>query len=194
MQKPQKKTRKKREYRSAESRARQLAGLQGVRISDHVMGVEHIQKINGGGALASVTDDQKKQVIDMYCKGMSLRAIEAATGISKDTCASIKQTQLDMDSGFRNTMFKLGLREKLQNVVEGAADRVNELMPDMSAKDSVLALGITLDKLLALEKNNGPDTLHQHVHLHAPAELNDAFMAAMSPKTNNTIDIQHDTN
>ena len=84
-------------------------------------------------------------------------------------------------------MFKVSLREKLQNVVDGAADRVNELMPEMSAKDSVLALGITLDKLMALDKNSGPETLHQHVHLHAPAELNSAFMSAMNPRNDTNL-------
>lgn len=180
---PKKEPKKKKQYRSPESRARQLAGLAGVKISDHVMGCDHIQKVNAGGALASVSEDQKKQIIEMYCKGMSLRAIQEATGLGKDTINSVKQSMLDHDSQFRNAMFKINLREKLQQVVEGAADRVNELMPEMSAKDSVLALGISMDKLMALDRNSGPDTLHQHVHLHAPAELNNAFMAAMQPKT-----------
>lgn len=176
------KPRAPKKYKSAESRARQLAGLANVRISDHVMGCDHIAKVNAGGALASVNEEQKKQIIDMYCKGMSLRAIEDVTGIGRNTIMEVKQSMLDHDSQFRNTMFKVSLREKLQNVVDGAADRVNELMPKMSAKDSVLALGITLDKLMALDKNTGPETLHQHVHLHAPAELNSAFMSAMKPK------------
>jgi hypothetical protein len=176
------KPKKKKVYRSAESRARQLAGLANVRISDHVMGVDHIQKINGNGALASVTDEKKKEIIDMYCKGMSLRAIEEVTGIGRSTLMDIKQAMLDSDSQFRNTMFKVSLKEKLQRVVDGAADRVNELLPEMSAKDSVLALGISMDKLMALDKNAGPETLHQHVHLHAPTELNSAFMSAMKPR------------
>ena len=67
-------------------------------------------------------------------------------------------------------------------MAEGAADRVIELMPEMSAKDSVLALGIATDKLLALERNKSPDQLHQHVHLHATSDVRDAFMAAMKPK------------
>lgn len=176
------KPKKKPVYRSAESRARQLAGLAGVKISDHVMGCDHIQKVNGTGALSSVPDEKKKEIIDMYCKGMSLRAIEQVTGIGRTTLMDIKQGMLDSDSQFRNTMFKLSLKEKLQKVVDGAADRVNELMPEMSAKDSVLALGISIDKLMALDKNAGPETLHQHVHLHAPAELNNAFMSAMKPR------------
>jgi hypothetical protein len=179
---PKEKPKKKKVYRSPESRARQLAGLSGVKISDHVMGCDHIQKVNAGGALASVSEEQKKQIIEMYCKGMSLRAIQESTGLGKDTINGVKQSMLDHDSQFRNTMFKVSLREKLQQVVEGAADRVNELMPEMSAKDSVLALGISIDKLMAMDRNSGPDTLHQHVHLHAPAELNNAFMDAMKPK------------
>ena len=183
----EKKPRKPKVYKSAESRARQLAGLSGVKISDHVMGCDHIQKVNAGGALASVTEEQRKQIIDMYCKGMSLRAIEEVIGIGRNTIMEVKQSMLDHDSQFRNTMFKVSLREKLQNVVDGAADRVNELMPEMSAKDSVLALGITLDKLMALDKNSGPETLHQHVHLHAPAELNSAFMSAMNPRNDTNL-------
>ena len=176
------KPKKPKVYRSAESRARQLAGLSGVKISDHVMGADHIQKVNAGGMLASVSDDQKKQIIELYCKGLSLRAIQEITGLGKDTINGVKASMLDHDSQFRNQMFKINLRDKLQQVVDGAADRVNELMPEMSAKDSVLALGISIDKLMAMDRNSGPDTLHQHVHLHAPAEVNNAFMAAMQPK------------
>lgn len=182
MKKEKPKKRKPRVFKSAESRARQLAGLAGVRISDHVMGADHIEKVNDKGMLSSVSDEQKKQVIDMYCKGMSLRAIEAVTGIGRNTLCSIKQTQLDHDSQFRNQLFKVNLREKLQRVVEGATDRVTELLPEMSAKDSVLAMAISLDKLLAMEKNSGPDTLHQHIHLHGQTELNDAFKSAMTIK------------
>jgi hypothetical protein len=178
MKKP--KPKRKQTYRSPESRARQLAGLSGVRIEDHVMGTG-IQKINGAGPLASVSEDVRKQIIELYCKGMSLRAIEEITGLSRQVCMEVKQTALDHDSQFRNAMFKVNLRGKLQSVVESAADRVAELMPEMSAKDSVLALGIAFDKVMSMDKNNGPDTLHQHIHMHAPAELNNAFMAALKP-------------
>lgn len=177
-----KEKKKVKKYRSAESRARQLSGLNGVKVSDHVIGFDHIEKVNGKGAFASVPEDTRKQIIEMYCKGMSVRAIEAATGVCKSTVDDIKRSALDHDSQFRNAMFKVNLREKLQNVVDGAADRVADLLPEMSAKDSVLALAITFDKLQALEKTNGPETLHQHVHLHAPTELNNAFMNAMTPK------------
>ena len=144
--------------------------------------MDHIQKINGKGALASLSQEVKKQILDLYCKGTSERVICEATGLDVQTVTAVKQDALDFDSQFRGALYKVNLKAKIQQVVEGAADRVNELMPEMSAKDSVLALGISLDKLLALEKSGGPETLHQHVHLHAPAELNSAFLAAMQPK------------
>ena len=173
-----KKPTKKRQYRSPESRARQLAGLSGVRVEDHVMGVQ-VEKVNGKGLFATIPEEKRKEIIDMYCKGMSCRAIQEATGIGRQTIDDIKRYALDHDSQFRNTMFRNSMREKLQTVVEGSADRLTELMPEMSAKDSAIALGIAFDKLQALDKNSGPETLHQHIHMHAPAELNSAFMAAM---------------
>ena len=166
-----KKPRKKRAYRSPEARARQLAGLSGVKIADHVKGMEHIEKVNGKGALASVSPEMKKHILDLYTKGTAERVIVETTGLNVKTVTAVKQDALDHDSQFRSNLYKVNLKAKIQQVVEGATDRVNELMPEMSAKDAVLALGITLDKLLALEKTNGPETLHQHVHLHAPAEL-----------------------
>lgn len=181
----------KSKYKSPESRARQLAGLSGVRIEDHVMGV-NVQKVNGAGPLASVTEEQRKTIIDLYCQGHSLRAIEEKTGLSRQTCDDVKRYALDHDSQFRNQMFQINLRQKLQNVVESSADRVAELMPDMSAKDAVLALGITFDKLASMDKNKSPDSLHQHVHLHAPADLSAAFMNAMSNSNSNPeIEIQN---
>jgi transposase-like protein len=173
---------KKRVYKSAEARARQLAGLAGVRIEDHVMGVTGIEKVNGQGYLASVSEDQKKQVIELYCQGYSVRAIEEKTGLSKTVVQAIKTYGLDHDSQFREKMYQAGLKEKLQQVAAGAADRVIELMPEMSAKDSVLAMGIATDKLAALERNRSPESLHQHVHVHTTAEVGDAFMQAMKPK------------
>ena len=94
----------------------------------------------------------------------------------------IRDHALDHDSQFRDTMYHQSLKQKMQRVVAGAADRVSELMPEMSAKDAVLALGISTDKLLALERNKGPESLHQHVHVHTTAEVGDAFMQAMKPK------------
>jgi hypothetical protein len=176
----------KNKYKSPEARARQLAALSGVRVSDHVHGVD-IEKTNGKGALASVSLEMKKHILDLFCKGTADKVIAETVGLNIITVNAVKQDALDHDSQFRSNLYKVSLKAKIQAVVEGATDRVNELMPEMSAKDAVLALGITLDKLLALEKTNGPETLHQHVHLHAPAELNSAFMAAMQPK-NTTIE------
>lgn len=179
--KPEKKPAKKKVYKSAESRARQLAGLSGVRIEDHVMGV-NIEKVNGLGRMASVSDDMKKQIIELYCQGLSVRAIEERTGVSKSVVQEIKTHGLDHDSQFREKMYAASLKEKLQKVADGAADRVIELMPEMSAKDSVLALGIATDKLAAMDRNRSVDNLHQHVHVHTTAEVGDAFMQAMKPK------------
>lgn len=147
------------------------------------MGCDHIKKVNGMGDFASVPEEDRKAIVDMYCQGMSLRTIAAKTGYSHELVNDIRVRTIDADSQFRDKMFQLNLRQKLQTVVEGAADRVNELMPDMSAKDAVLALGIAADKLANLEKAKGPDSLHQHVHLHAPAELSQQFMAALNPNS-----------
>lgn len=180
--KPEKKPpAKKKVYKSAESRARQLAGLAGVRIEDHVMGT-NVEKVNGLGRMASVSEDMKKQVIELYCQGLSVRAIEERTGISKSVVHEIKTSGLDHDSQFREKMYAASLKEKLQKVADGAADRVIELMPEMSAKDSVLALGIATDKLATMDRNRSVDSLHQHVHVHTTAEVGDAFMQAMKPK------------
>ena len=172
---------KKKVFKSPEARARQLAGLANVRIEDYVMGTD-VQKVNGLGRMASVSEDMRKQVIDLYCQGLSVRAIEERTGISKSVVHEIKTTGLDHDSQFREKMYAAGLKEKLQKVADGAADRVIELMPEMSAKDSVLALGIATDKLAAMDRNRSVDSLHQHVHVHTTAEVGDAFMQAMKPK------------
>lgn len=182
MKKPVK---KKRQYRSPESRARQLAGLSNVRIEDHVMGVQ-IEKVVGQGAFATVPEEKKKEIIEMYCKGMSCRAIQEITGYGRQTIDDIKRYAMDHDSQFRGQMFRNSVREKLQNVVEGTADRLADLVPEMSAKDSAVALGIAFDKLQALDRTSSPEQLHQHIHMHAPAELNSAFLAAMQPKQNQT--------
>lgn len=175
------KPKKKRTYKSAESRARQLAGLSGVRIADHVVGADHIQKINGQGPLASVTPEQRKHVIELYCQGFSCRAIEEKTGISKQTVDDIKRTALDQDSQFRDKMYAINLKYKLQSAVESVTDRVIDLIPEMRPKEAALTLGIAFDKLQALDRNKQPESLHQHVHLHAPSELDAFFKQALQP-------------
>ena len=175
---------KKRTYKSAESRARQLAGLSGVKIEDHVMGTG-IEKVNGAGPFASIPEEVRKQVIEMYCQGMSIRAIEARTGLSKSTINELKTHAIDADSHLRDKLFNINLRQKLQSVVDHAIDRVEDVIDEMSAKDLVITLGVATDKLLQLDKGRNPDQIHQHVHLHGTSELADMFMAAQKPKIEN---------
>ena len=151
MKKPKRKTKSKRVYKSPESRARQLAGLAGVRIEDHVMGVT-LEKLNGKGLCASVDEETQKRVVELFCQGWTDRAIAKELNLSVFTTHNVRSNRIDSDSAFREKMFKMSFRQKMQQVADGAADRVVELLPEMSAKDSVLALGIATDKLLALER------------------------------------------
>jgi hypothetical protein len=177
-----KKIRAKPKYRSPESRARQLAGLSGVKIENHVMGCEHIEKINGKGLFASVPEDKRKEIFDMYCAGMSCRAIEEKTGYSRQLVDEIKLYYLDHDSQFRETMFKQNIREKLQKVADLTADRVLELAPELQGRDAVLAMGTAVDKLIEMDRGKTSEVAHQHLHLHAPADISSAFMEAMKAK------------
>jgi len=172
---------KKRTYKSAESRARQLSGLSGVKIEDHVMGTG-IEKVNGAGPFASVPEHLQKQIIEMYCQGMSVRAIEERTGISKATVNEIKTHAIDRDSHLRDKLFNINLRNKLQTVVDRAVDRVDELMDEMSPRDAVIALGVAADKLMAMDRGRSPDQIHNHIHMTAPAELSQEIFLAMRPK------------
>ena len=161
---------------SPEARARQLAGLACVPVP------EGVEKVNGKGLFASVTEDVRKQIIDLYCQGLSVRAIAAKVDLSKSTVDAVKLHFLDHDSQFREKMFQNGIKSKLQHIADVAADRVTELMPEMAARDAILALGVAADKLMLIERTKNVEQLHQHVHLHAPAELNDQFMQALKPK------------
>lgn len=176
-----KKPKRVQKYRSPESRARQLAGLRGVKIEDHVMGT-NIQKINNQGVFASVPEEKRKEIFDMYCQGLSCRAIEEKTGISRQTIDDIKRHYLDHDSQFREIMFKQKIREKLQMVAELTADRVLELAPELQGRDAVLAMGTAVDKLIEMDRGKTSDVTHQHLHMHAPADISSAFLEAMKAK------------
>lgn len=172
---------KKRQYKSAETRARQLAGLANVKIEDHVMGVQ-IEKINGKGLFAGVSEDQRKQILELYCQGHGSPFIADKVGVSYNTVNEVRQYFLDYDSQFRNAYFSANLKNKMQALIDGAMQRVEDTLPEMAPKDAVLTLGITLDKYMALEKNKAPEQLHQHVHLHGNSEITDQFMQALKPK------------
>lgn len=172
-------------YRSPESRARQLAGLSGVKIEDHVPGVQ-MEKLNGKGVFAGVSEEQRKQILEMFCNGMSCRAIGERMGLGRQTVDDIKNYYLDNDSQFRTTFFQTSVRNKLQTVIDGAADRLIELKDEMSAKDAAITLGIAIDKYTSLQKNKGPEQLHQHVHIHGVSEIGDAIKMALNKPTDGT--------
>lgn len=176
-----KKKRAKPQYKSPEARARQLAGLANVKVEDYVPGVE-VEKVNGKGFLASVSEEMKRKVLELFCAGHSIRNVADQVDLSYRTCESIKHYYLDNDSQFRNAFFAQNVRQKLQTIISGSADRLIELTPELSAKDAALTLGITMDKYLALDKNKAPEQLHQHVHIHGVSEIGDAFKLALNTK------------
>jgi hypothetical protein len=175
-----KKTKKKRVYKSAETRARQLAGLANVKIEDYVHGVT-IEKTNGKGLFAGVTEENRKKILELYCQGHGSRYIAEQVGVSYNTVNEVKLHYLDYDSQFRNSFFAANLKAKMQGLIEGAASRVEQLLPEMNARDSTLALGVVMDKYIELEREKAkvPEQLHQHVHLHANSEIADQFMQAL---------------
>jgi hypothetical protein len=166
-------------YRSPESRARQLAGLANVK-------VEGVEKVNGKGLFASVTEEVRKEIIDLFCKGHSCRYIGNKVGLSAQTVDDVKNYYLDEDGQFRNTLFQINMRTKLQTVVDGALDRVTETLSEMSPKDSAIVLGVAMDKLMALDKSKTPEQLHQHLHVHShtDAYISSEIQSAMKPKNN----------
>lgn len=172
-----KKKKAKSSYRSPESRARQLAGLANVK-------VDGVEKVNGKGLFASVPEEARRQIIELFCKGHTCRYIGEKMNLSRQTVDDIKNYYLDEDSQFRSAMFQVNLKTKLQTVVDGALDRVQETLSEMSPKDSAIVLGVAMDKLLALDKGKAPEQLHQHLHVHShtSAHIADEIVNAMKPK------------
>lgn len=174
------KTTKKRVYKSPESRARQLAGLSGVKISDHVMGCDHIEKVNGKGIWASVSEEQRKQILKHYCAGKNIVEIAEMMGLSKTVVGDVKLRALDEDTQFANDMFKINFRKKLQRTATSALDRVEDLMPEMDARDAVLAFDRAAQLLMEMEAQQKPDIGSVNLHLHSSDnDLANQFLAAM---------------
>ena len=123
-------------------------------------------------------------VCKLYLEGHIIRHIAATVNLSEDTVYNIKSYAMDTDPAFRETMHKQNMRERLRTMVSRSVERLDELMPEMSAKDAALAMGIGFDKLAALDRNNQPETLHQHVHLHGPNDIAKGLLDAMKPKHN----------
>lgn len=181
-QKQNGKPHKKRVYKSAEARARQLAGLAGVRIEDHVHGCEHIQKVNGQGLWASVSEEQRKKILELYTSGKTIVQIAEITGLSKTVVGDVKLRALDEDTQFANDMFKINFRRKLQRTAENALDRVEELLPEMEGRDAVLAFSKAAETLMEMEAQQAAQVSSVHMHVHTnDAELRDQFLFAMKP-------------
>lgn len=189
---PKKPAAKKKVYKSPESRARQLAGLAGVRISDHVHGCEHIEKVNGKGLWASVSEEQRKQILKLYCEGKTITGIAETMGLSKTVVGDVKLRALDEDTQFANDMFKLNFRRKLQQTASSALERVEELMPEMEARDAVLAFDKAANILMEMEAQQKPEIGSVNLHLHSSDnDLASQFLAAMGEPRQETqvIDI-----
>lgn len=165
-----------------EARARQLAGLSGVKLEKHVPGTT-VQKVNGKGTLASVSDDVRKEICDLYCQGFSVAAISEKVKLSSETVETVKSLTMERDTSFREVMHKHSLKEKMRVMVHGVTDRIMEELPTMTSRDLVLCLGIAVDKLNTLEaKHVGVEQLHQHVHLDMPNEIAQKMLEGMKPK------------
>jgi hypothetical protein len=181
MTKPADKPKKPRNI-SPEARARQLAGLSGVKVEKHVPGVI-VQKVNGKGSLASVTDDVRKEIIDLYCQGFSVISISEKVKLGVQTVEDVKNLTMERDTSFREAMHKHSLKEKMRVMVHGVTDRIMEELPTMTSRDLVLCLGIAVDKLNALEaKHVGVEQLHQHVHLDMPGDIAQKMLEGMKQK------------
>lgn len=180
----------KKKYKSAESRARQLSGLTHVKISDHVHGCDHIQKIDGKGLWASVSEEQRKRILQLYCEGKTITSIAETMGLSKTVVGDVKLRALDEDTQFANDMFKINFRKKLQQTASSALERVDELMPEMEARDAVLAFDKAAQLLLEMEAQQKPDIGSVNLHLHSSdADLANQFLAAMGEQPR-AIEIQ----
>ncbi len=168
-------------YKSPESRARQLAGLQHVVPSDHVPGTD-IQNVTQQGPFATVTEEMRRHIIELYMQGNNTTAVVAKTGYSAGTVDAIKASALDCDSQFREAYYKHNLKAKLQRVAESSLDRLTELMPTLTGRDAAITAGVTIDKLVAIDRT-APDTLHQHVHIHGAQDISKMFNDALKPKS-----------
>lgn len=183
---------KPKQYKSPETKARQLAGLAGVRIEDHVEGCGHIQKINGKGDWASVSEEQRRQILDMYCAGNTITAIAEKLNLSKTVVGDVKLRALDTDTQFANAMFKVNIRRKLQNAAEASTDRVIELIPEMNGRDSTLTMSKTIEALNQLDAVKVPEIqVTNNINLNA-SDIQRQFLEAMGEveeQQQKTIDI-----
>ncbi len=182
---------KPKRYKSAETRARQLAGLANVRIEDHVMGVS-MEKINGKGNWASVSEDQRKEILKLYTQGQTIVAIAEKLNLSKTVVGDVKLRALDTDTEFADAMFKVNIRQKLHKAAESSLDRVVDLIPEMSSRDATLAMEKTFDLVFALDKEKKPEVNSINLHLHTgDADLQSKFLSAMgeTKSESETIDI-----
>ena len=179
---------KPKRYRSPESRARQLAGLANVRIEDHVMGVS-MEKINGKGNWASVSEDQRKEILKLYTQGHTIVAIAEKLNLSKTVVGDVKLRALDTDTEFADAMFKVNIRQKLHKAAESSLDRVQDLISGMSGRDATLAMEKTFELVMALDKEKKPEINSINLHLHGnDSKLQSEFLSAMGEKPK-TIDI-----
>jgi transposase-like protein len=136
-----------------------------------------------------VSEEQRKRILQLYCEGKTITSIAETMGLSKTVVGDVKLRALDEDTQFANDMFKLNFRRKLQQTASSALERVEELMPEMEARDAVLAFDKAANILMEMEAQQKPEIGSVNLHLHSSDnDLAGQFLAAMGePKQEHPV-------
>lgn len=163
---------KKEKRQTEEGRARQLAGLM-------YSGDESVQSKGSG---ATVPEEVQKQIVEMHIQGATYKAIQEATGINTDTASRIILNRIEHDTLLRSAVHKNEMRTKLQSLAKSTADKLIELVDEMTPKEAAYALSVVSERLERMDAEKGIENLHQHVHIHSTTDINSFFEKALSPE------------
>ena len=118
--------------------------------------------------LSNRDPERYQDIVDALVDGdMSMPAIAAKWGVSKNTVQAVRHENADKIPDWRQRTEKI-LSETVVKMAKDI-DKNHERIP---AQSKALSLGILCSKLMELQGNN-VSQVHKHVHIHNHAAVND---------------------
>ena len=178
--------------RSKEAKERQLAGLKYRKRTAEVPNVQDSDKGDGVPLRTDITttehvpDTLRVKGLAMLAEGRGLVFTARELGLHPHTLTKIREDALDSDPAFAQAYFAKSAAGQLRRFTTRGLDRMINEVDDMTLASLPVAVGICLDKLSAMQANQGSNLEGSGISMtfNAPVQFNDSLKGLLStPKT-----------
>lgn len=126
---------------------------------------------DGRFTLAQLDKTKREAILESLSRGVGLVATAKALGVSDHTVQAVRDDELDANPAFSRVYYQSRLPAKLLNIASRSLDEMEKRIESMPAGVLPVAMGIAIDKYLALSGQASQVVEHRHsVSLGAAAD------------------------